>query len=685
MGKKERKASENSESLSNSSSKNRNKKTRYPVFNLSNEFEGDDLRRKVRALLKSFYGYTDDNNPFGDPELSKPFIWNTKIKKMRADGLEPIIDSQSYLLKLKEAKKEIDNIIKSKKHREEIKEAIEAERYPKEEEKIKINEWKEKDKKFHLAQENLRSEIRIMQGREKPIDFINKVLMIWRGFAAPPKDFFEIPEYQRPYKIFEILSREILDDLYRELKMRLQIDQERIANKSFVCFYIDIASNFKKQHDINEEDLKNFIVYWQSMITIIESHLFPEKNLKNLPSETLEEISSIIDNKNLNELDELENLMKSNIEEQINTTDIQFWTNALTLLQINRCKNILDSFYQEFLKDFNKFQIKGEEVLDINETEDEGNLSPPMYESDEELRKNAITEHDYLIKLSETRKIVLAHQLSKWQKNLQEVNKIIKIDNGKQRFKNSNFYEHSLLQEKKELDSDEEVEKFMAKLKSQKTKNKNEKTPYIPSSNSNLMATTTLQSNKANYNLTFGETASTNANVKASRFNLKEETGVDSILAREILQIETKELGDGETIFNDVVPLLNSHYNWASKYKPRKPRFFNRVKTGYEWNKYNQTHYDYENPPPKIIQGYKFNIFYPDLIDKSKSPQYSLERADTADTCIIRFTAGPPYEDIAFKIVNREWDLQDKTGFKSSFDRGILFLYFNFKRYRYKR
>jgi hypothetical protein len=34
MGKKERKASENSESLSNSSSKNRNKKTRYPVFNL---------------------------------------------------------------------------------------------------------------------------------------------------------------------------------------------------------------------------------------------------------------------------------------------------------------------------------------------------------------------------------------------------------------------------------------------------------------------------------------------------------------------------------------------------------------------------------------------------------------------------------------------------------------------------
>jgi hypothetical protein len=40
--------------------------------------------------------------------------------------------------------------------------------------------------------------------------------------------------------------------------------------------------------------------------------------------------------------------------------------------------------------------------------------------------------------------------------------------------------------------------------------------------------------------------------------------------------------------------------------------------TGYEWNKYNQTHYDYDNPPPKVVQGYKFNILYHDLIDKTQ-------------------------------------------------------------------
>jgi len=51
--------------------------------------------------------------------------------------------------------------------------------------------------------------------------------------------------------------------------------------------------------------------------------------------------------------------------------------------------------------------------------------------------------------------------------------------------------------------------------------------------------------------------------------------------------------------------LLGQNYTWQEKYRPRKPRYFNRVKTGYDWNKYNQTHYDHDNPPPKTVQGYK--------------------------------------------------------------------------------
>jgi hypothetical protein len=126
-------------------------------------------------------------------------------------------------------------------------------------------------------------------------------------------------------------------------------------------------------------------------------------------------------------------------------------------------------------------------------------------------------------------------------------------------------------------------------------------------------------------------------------------------------------------------------YSWQDKYRPRKPRYFNRVKTGYDWNKYNQTHYDHDNPPPKTVQGYKFNVFYPDLIDPTKTPQFFLEPADSDEFCIIRFHAGPPYEDIAFKIINREWNRSRKRGFRCTFERGVLSLYFNFTTHWYRR
>ena len=79
--------------------------------------------------------------------------------------------------------------------------------------------------------------------------------------------------------------------------------------------------------------------------------------------------------------------------------------------------------------------------------------------------------------------------------------------------------------------------------------------------------------------------------------------------------------------------------------------------------------------------GYKFNIFYPDLIDKSSTPNYSIIKEEGNDeTVIIKFVAGPPYEEAAFRIVNKEWEYGHKRGFRSSFVKGILKLHFRFKK-----
>ena len=58
---------------------------------------------------------------------------------------------------------------------------------------------------------------------------------------------------------------------------------------------------------------------------------------------------------------------------------------------------------------------------------------------------------------------------------------------------------------------------------------------------------------------------------------------------------------------------------------------------------------------------------------------------ESRDFSVLRFTAGPPYEDIAFKVVNREWEYSYKHGFRCQFQNGIFQLWFHFKRYRYRR
>ena len=101
--------------------------------------------------------------------------------------------------------------------------------------------------------------------------------------------------------------------------------------------------------------------------------------------------------------------------------------------------------------------------------------------------------------------------------------------------------------------------------------------------------------------------------------------------------------------------------------------------------RYNKAHYDKDNPPPRTVQGYMFNVFYPDLIDRQRTPGFHLEPClDSDDFVLIVFKGAPPYEPLAFKIVNKEWNYARKHGFRCVFDRGVLQLHFNFQRARYR-
>ena len=576
----------------------------------------ETLRKKIKLLIKTLYGYTDENNPFGDPNLSKVFIWHKKNQKYHSLCLDTtyLYDEQTLLLKLKNAKDEIDYLNKLRQERENSK-------APKFQDDQSGIDWKAKDDSFLLTQEQLRTDIRIKQGREKPIDFLIKVLNIYKGNYQLPTNFLTLSAYRKPYEIFDIV-----------------INEEQLKD-----FYKDIM--FHKE--INSEDK----LYWSAMASLCEYHI--TRGLNDNKMMNNEEVLHIINQQQtLEECEVLEKEIKVNIESEYKNEEVDFWRNVLEVLQIEKSKKIIDEMCKEFERK-NKEKIEllmansssdrtgtnerngtKDNVNDDNgdnSSDNNKNLSPVLYESDEELRKMSITEHDYLFKMSENRKKILSYKLNQWQRNyLEETNAQKKVITNIQ-----------------QQNSDDEVNSFISKITKTK-QNKTTPTSHIYN-NTNITSTTNnvINTYSNNNNGNFFNQINSNpfllrtahqlgndiSIIKESRFDLQEEiTHNSKDVIEEITHIESEELGDNENMFNEIVPISIS-YDWANKYKPIKPRYSNRVRIGYEWNKYNQAHYDFDNPPPKIIQGYKFNIFYPYLIDKTKTPEYTLDSCTYRD-CI---------------------------------------------------
>ena len=611
----------------------------------SNNFS-NDFQKKVQLLIKSLYGYTDENNPFGDPNLSTPFVWVKKSEDFLQKGFDPsfLNDEDEILLRIKNSKDDIDEIKKLKNLRETLKQINKD---------GLIDEIKEQDDIFLINQEKLRNEIRLKTGREKPIDFLFKTLKIYKNEIEIPKDFNENVNYKEPYNIFNFLDKEKLNELFKDISFQANLNSK---NEELDC-----------------------INYWNSLLILCADFINKNNNDNNNNEENKKINKDVFDliksYKTIEELNVFEKDINKSLENEFNFDEINFYKECLNLLKVEKSKKIIEKMYNNFVNEnINKINKLKENNIEFDNNENKKNknkkvnLSPKLYESDDELRKVAITEHDYLFKLSENRKKFLSLKINEFmkknQKNKKINNETKKINKNIQIKEEQNNSSSSL-----DLSSDSEIKDFYSKISEKKNNNLNN---LNSSSINNFPNPLTIKESR--FDITPGNLNKNNNGINENNDNEEKMTYIN---------ISNEDI-DNENIFNDTIP-VNTSYDWINKYKPIKPRYANRVTYGYEWNKFNQVHYTQDNPPPKVIQGYKFNIFYPYLIDKTKTPQYTLERSDIPNTCIIRFRSGAPYEDIAFRIVNREWDMTDKAGFRNTFDKGILKLYFKFKRYRYKR
>lgn len=122
-----------------------------------------------------------------------------------------------------------------------------------------------------------------------------------------------------------------------------------------------------------------------------------------------------------------------------------------------------------------------------------------------------------------------------------------------------------------------------------------------------------------------------------------------------------------------------------------KPNRYCKVKTGYNWTQYNKTHYTRSNPPPKTVMWYEFTLFYPLLIQNKKVNWGRIYRIEDVEQgfndefCLLVFAPGPPYADVAYRIVRRQWDTRPGA-VRCSFDaKGKFRLFFKFSNSNYKR
>ena len=583
---------------------------------------------------------------------------------------------------------------------------------------------------------------------QKPIDFIFNNLKILQNKTPIPDNFLKKEIYKYPFEILNDLTNEEKQETLNKIKKEYNkyfSEEFEIAKQYWKS--MNIISSFlcdeNKKNLLNNEEITSLLDNYKSEeeMNQIEAEIKNNMNSDNDDNDTqfwrnAYELLNYLKHKKLMEdlYNNFINNQRINLQLKKEEKNFEEKNNKKEANDINERKKILNKDL-EIIR-YNKFM---NEESDDNEDDDEkteDDLSPQKYESDSEgeLNKIAINQMDYFAKLNASRKKILMNKINEYKenkineeiilKNTKKINKVkrknysnnincISLDenddndndiniieenkqkankfldfiiNQKQKQKDELIKNEENSSSEKEEESDKEALNFLQKIKAHKNKNNFSEEvnnySFTKKDKNNIENNEEKNKDKDNEQLTEFQKTIQNFDKYLDKNDI---SGVYTNL--EIIENTFRDLdknSDNEIVFNDIVE-IKKEYEWAKDYKPIKPRYANKKILGFDWNKHNQAHYDNINLPPKTVSGYRFNIFYPNLVDKTKTPKFYLQRSETPDMCIIRFESGAPYEDVAFKIINREWNTRQKGDFLNVFDKGVLKLYFKFKRFRYKR
>ena len=513
----------------------------------------------------------------------------------------------------------------------------------------------EKEHEFHLKQTKVRADIRIKEGRAKAIDLIARNV-----FAD---SYVEFDAFINPLTVLNGLTLSDAEELKKDLEDVRDLDTKHVRRREFWLAMIAVTDEAIKEARVKEEAER----------ARIRGKTTEREEGTSLHTDIDDDVVEIVSGKSSAELAELESEITAQIQGP-DASEVEYWSEVLKRISTAKTKANVEEMHSALKVKFEREEIedggrkRAALISEAVQDDDEDLLGADFgkHMADDDVRASEWDEDEGVPTPTRAPPTSAAYDpaLSPKTIRIEDLEDGIEIVDA-----TKDMAEITRLREEERI-------KGMSRFKKVTSatgvlRGKTEQDVY----NAFKTAGGAHHSRGVLGNLITGTT------------DFKEIEKQEDAKAKAMVERMMGATEDGDANFSAEVTLESQAYWWHDKYRPRKPKYFNRVHTGYVWNKYNQMHYDSSNPPPKVVQGYKFNIFYPDLIDKSKAPSYTVVPDGSPDneTALLKISAGPPYEDIAFKIVNKEWEYSHKRGFRCTFERGIFHLYINFKRSKYRR
>ncbi|KAG2534547.1 hypothetical protein PVAP13_9NG068985 [Panicum virgatum] len=333
--------------------------------------KAEKVAKKLKANAVS--GYSNDSNPFGDPNLTEKFVWRKKIERDVSQGQKVDISVKSEKKRQQERMAEIEKVKKRREERaiEKAQHEEEMALLARERARAEFQDWEKKEEEFHFDQSKVRSEIRLREGRTKPIDVLLKNLSF--------SDEFDV-ELNEPYLVFKGLTVKEMEELRDDIKMHLDLDRESQTN----------------------------VKYWEALMVVCDWELGEARRRDALdrarvrgeepPPEVLAEerglhasiegdVKSLLDGKTSTELED----MQSQIESQMRSGTakvVEYWEAILKRLHIYKAKACLREIHASILrKHLHRLEHPGAAEQDVeSEKEVDDKVEDEIHDDEDDKR-----------------------------------------------------------------------------------------------------------------------------------------------------------------------------------------------------------------------------------------------------------------------------------------------------------